>query len=99
MGILNIEEIEQNLLLSDGESNDDPHPILADGIDFCELVRSRKDSSSVQKSKFGDIEQKKLKKALNSIGINDFGGRKATMNNMAGIIVKYVDEKCGCSIF
>ena len=92
-------QIEQNLSSSDGVPNDDPHPIIADQINLCELAKSRKDSSSVQASKFGDIEQKKLKKALASIGIDDFGGRKATKNNIAAIIVKYVDEKCGCSMF
>ena len=94
-----ISEIEQNLTSSDGVSNDDPHPLIADQFNLCELAKSRRDSSSVQESKFGDIEQKKLKKALNSIGIDDFGGRKATMKNMADIIVKYVDEHCGCSMF
>ena len=92
-------QIEQNLSSSDGVPNDDPHPIIADQINLCELAKSRKDSSSVQASKFGDVEQKKLKKALASLGIDDFGGRKATKKNMAAIIVKYVDEKCGCSMF
>ena len=94
-----ISEIEQNLTSSDGVSNDDPHPLIADQFNLCELAKSRRDSSSVQESKFGDIEQKKLKKALNSIGIDDFGGRKATMNNMANIVVKHVNEHCGCSMF
>ena len=65
---------------------------------MCALAESLKASKNVHESKMGDIEQKKLKKALHTLGIDDFGAAKATKKKMAQIIQQYVDEKCGCSI-
>ena len=83
--------------LEEGLTPNETCPIISEGLDLCALVENLKAKKSVQESKIGDIEQKKLKKALNSLGIDDFGGAKATKKKMAKMIQQYVDEKCGCS--
>ena len=55
------------------------------------------DQKSVQESKMGEIPQKKIKKALHALGIDDFEGGKATRKKMALMVQQYVEEKCGCT--
>ena len=83
--------------LEEGLTPDELCPIISEGINLCALAESLKASKNVQESKMGEIEQKKLKKALQALGIDDFQGAKATKKKMASIIQQYVDEKCGCS--
>ena len=42
------------------------------------------------------IEQKKIKKALHALGIDNFEGAKATKKKMAKMVQQYVEENCGC---
>ena len=44
-----------------------------------------------------EISQKKVKKALHSLGIDNFEGGKATKKKMALMVQQYVEEKYGCT--
>ena len=83
--------------LEEGAMPDELCPIICEGIDFCALAESIKSSKSVQESKMGEIPQKKIKKALHALGIDDFEGGKATRKKMALMVQQYVEEKCGCT--
>ena len=83
--------------LEEGTTPDEPCPIISEGINLCALVESIRQSKNLLQSQIGSIETKKLKKALETLGIDNFEGGKATKKKMAQIMEQYVDEKCGCS--
>ena len=95
--------VDQNILtnhvqssLEEGTTPDELCPIIAEGINLCALAESLKLSKSILESKMGEIEPKKIKKALHFLGIDDFQGGKATKKKMALIVQQYVEDKCGC---
>ena len=92
-----VDEIQRRL--EEGVTREDPHPINVDGLELCVLVASLNASKNVHCSQFGGIEQKKLRKVLVTLGIDDFGiGQKATKNRIAKKIQDYVTENCGCVV-
>ena len=67
-------------------------PIVSEGINLCALAESIKSSKTVQESMMYGIEQKKIKKALHVLGIDQFEGRKATKKKMAQMVQQYISE-------
>ena len=82
--------------LAEGVVLKDECPITSEGINLCVLAQSIKACSDLSDSKIEDVKTQKLKKALKSLGITEFGGPRATKNRMAAIIVKYVEDHCDC---
>ena len=82
--------------LAEGVVLKDECPITSEGINLCVLAQSIKECSNLSDSKIEDVKAQKLKKALKSLGITEFGGPRATKNRMAAIIVKYVEDHCDC---
>ena len=82
--------------LAEGVVLKDDCPITSEGINLCVLAQSIKACSDLSDSKIEDVKTQKLKKALKSLGITEFGGPRATKSRMAGIVVKYVEDHCDC---
>ena len=82
--------------LAEGVVLENDCPITSEGINLCVLAQSIKACSDLSDSKIEDVKTQKLKKALKSLGITEFGGPRATKSRMAGIVVKYVEDHCDC---
>ena len=82
--------------LAEGVVLKDDCPITSEGINLCVLAQSIKACSDLSDSKIEDVKTQKLKKALKSLGITEFGGPRATKSRMAAIVVKYVEDHCDC---
>lgn len=89
--------IEENLA-EEIARDDDPCPIWSEGVPLCAIVQSLKTVKTWSESKIEDYSTKQLKKALHTLNIDDFGGKKASKKKMARIITRYVEENCHCSI-
>ena len=76
--------------------DDDSCPITVKGVQLCYLAASIKSSKKLSQSQIVGLEQKKLKDILRSLGIDDYGGGRATKLKMAKNICKYVEENCDC---
>ena len=76
--------------------DDDSCPITVEGVQLCYLAASIKSSKKLSQSQIVGLEQKKLKDILRSLGIDDYGGGRATKLKMAKNICKYVEENCDC---
>ena len=83
-------------LANRASTDDDPCPIISEGVNLCQLARSIKSSSKLSHSQIEMVEQKKLKKVLESLHIDDFGGGRATKAAMAKIIVRFIEDRCDC---
>ena len=88
------ETIQQRL--SEGVPRVDQCPITSEGVQLCYLAASIKESKKLSHSQIETVDQKMLKKSLKSLGIDDYGGGRATKPKMAKIIIKYVEDHCDC---
>ena len=82
--------------LEEGVTSNDSCPIISEGVNLCVLAESLITSKTWQQSKLGQLDQKTLKKPLNSLNITEFDGGKATKKRMAAKICDYVKTQCYC---
>ena len=80
-------------------SIDDPHPFFVQGLDegLCDLAKDLQECPSFDDSKLYGISKQMLLQAMSALNIPV--KQRMTKSELGEMLVKFVQDKCGCVIF